>query len=179
MSESELIQKLKCGGNLTKAITDAITILDAYFANKENAIVNGSIVNLGKKTYIDGYDDSSNSYKYIVFVLVIYAGSFMALMVKYFWKSHEGKNYENLYDEFVKRDSFKEKLANNEVNTYDLKRQKNNRNSPHTQVINQNIVEIFLLPRSIILHYVPVPKYFQTYVTLGKWKISKFLFQIF
>ena len=32
------------------------------------------------------YDDSTNSYKYIVFVLVVYAVSFLALMIKYFWR---------------------------------------------------------------------------------------------
>ena len=62
-----------------------------------------------KRYFFRYYDDSSNSYKYIIFVLVIYAVSFMGLMVKYFWNSHESKRYENLYDEFVKRDDFREK----------------------------------------------------------------------
>lgn len=53
------------------------------------------------------YDDSANSYKYIVFVLVIYAVSFLALMVKYFWNAREGRHFDGLYDEFVTRDSFK------------------------------------------------------------------------
>ena len=53
------------------------------------------------------YDDSANSYKYIVFVLVIYAVSFLALMVKYFWNAREGRHFDHLYDEFVTRDSFK------------------------------------------------------------------------
>lgn len=57
------------------------------------------------------YDDSSNSYKYIVFILVIYAVSFISLMFKYFWKSREGKQYEQLYDEFVKRDGFKKRAS--------------------------------------------------------------------
>ncbi len=57
--------------------------------------------------FLGYYDDSANSYKYIIFVLVIYAVSFMALMMKYFWKSHEGKRFENLYEEYVKRDGFR------------------------------------------------------------------------
>ena len=64
-----------------------------------------------KKEDEDGYyDDSSNSYKYIVFVLVVYAVSFLSLMVKYFWRSHESKKFDNLYEEFVKRDSFRGKM---------------------------------------------------------------------
>ena len=62
------------------------------------------------------YDDSSNSYKYIIFVLVIYAVSFMGLMVKYFWRSQRRLQdglvrEENLYDEFVKRDSFRGRMV--------------------------------------------------------------------
>lgn len=60
------------------------------------------------------YDDSPNSYKYIVFVLVVYAVSFMSLMVKYFWRTQHAdgrggytSREENLYEEFVKRDSFR------------------------------------------------------------------------
>lgn len=69
----------------------------------------------GNQTVVYGsgegyYDDSSNSYKYIVFVLVVYAVSFMSLMVKYFWRSHESKKFENLYEDFVKRDSFRGKM---------------------------------------------------------------------
>lgn len=56
------------------------------------------------------YDDSGNSYKYILFVLVVYAGSFLALMLKYFRKSDNKDDGDNLYEEFVKRDSFRTKL---------------------------------------------------------------------
>ena len=61
----------------------------------------------------DHYDDSKNSYKYVVFVLVVYAVSFMALMVKYFRKSTHDRprDADFLYNEFVKRDTFREKDA--------------------------------------------------------------------
>jgi len=52
------------------------------------------------------YDDSANSYQYIIFVLVVYAVSFLAIMVKYFRHSGEGNKEENLYEEFVKRERF-------------------------------------------------------------------------
>lgn len=57
------------------------------------------------------FDDSSNSYQYILFVLVIYAISFLSLMIKYFFRSgdEDKTRMDNLYDEFVKRDSFKAK----------------------------------------------------------------------
>ena len=80
------------------------TFLDEYWRNRT------------LQTTQDIYDDSSNSYKYIVFVLIVYAVSFMALMVKYFHKSTTSTalvtggiitKEENLYDEFVKRDSFR------------------------------------------------------------------------
>ena len=44
------------------------------------------------------YDDSANSYKYIVFILIIYAVSFLSLMVKYFW-SGKARRYDELYDQ--------------------------------------------------------------------------------
>ena len=55
------------------------------------------------------YDDSSNSYKYIIFVLVVYAVSFMALMVKYFRKSRQDSQTRDdfLYNEFIKRETFR------------------------------------------------------------------------
>ena len=46
------------------------------------------------------YDDSANSYKYIVFILIIYAVSFLSLMVKYFW-SGKARRYDELYDQVV------------------------------------------------------------------------------
>lgn len=76
----------------------------AIAADAAVRVTNHDLRRAGNNYY---YDDSANSYKYIIFVLVIYAVSFMALMVKYFWKSHEGKKYENLYEEYVKRDGFK------------------------------------------------------------------------
>lgn len=55
------------------------------------------------------YDDSSNSYKYIIFVLVVYAVSFMSLMVKYFRKSRQDSQTRDdfLYNEFIKRETFR------------------------------------------------------------------------
>ena len=46
------------------------------------------------------YDDSANSYKYIVFILIIYAVSFLSLMVKYFW-SGKARRYDELYDQVM------------------------------------------------------------------------------
>ena len=46
------------------------------------------------------YDDSANSYKYIVFILIIYAVSFLSLMVKYFW-SGKARRYDELYDQVL------------------------------------------------------------------------------
>ena len=48
------------------------------------------------------FDDSANSYKYIVFILIIYAVSFLSLMVKYFW-SGKARRYDELYDQVLSR----------------------------------------------------------------------------
>ncbi len=54
------------------------------------------------------YDDRENDYQYVVFILIIYALSFVTLMVKYFWSSQSHRQYSELYDEFVRRDGFRD-----------------------------------------------------------------------
>ena len=44
------------------------------------------------------FADSAISYKYIVFILIIYGVSFLSLMVKYFW-SGKARHHDELYDQ--------------------------------------------------------------------------------
>ena len=58
----------------------------------------------------EGYVDSNdNAYLYILFVLMFYAFSIVVLMVKYIRKEREGSKLEFYYNEFVKRDWYKDK----------------------------------------------------------------------
>lgn len=54
-------------------------------------------------------DDSSDAYMYILFVLTFYAFSIVVLMVKYIRREREGAKLEFYYNEFVKRDWYKDK----------------------------------------------------------------------
>ena len=54
-------------------------------------------------------DDNGNAYMYILFVLTFYAFSIVVLMVKYIRKEREGSKLEFYYNEFVKRDWYKDK----------------------------------------------------------------------
>ena len=54
-------------------------------------------------------DDSSSAYLYIVFVLMFYAFSIVVLMVKYIRREREGSKLEYYYNEFVKREWYKDK----------------------------------------------------------------------
>lgn len=54
-------------------------------------------------------DDSSNAYMYILFVLTFYAFSIVVLMVKYIRREREGSKLEFYYNEFVKREWYKDK----------------------------------------------------------------------
>lgn len=56
------------------------------------------------------YDDSSNAFLYIVFVLMFYACSIVILMIKYIRREREGVKLEYYYDEFVKREAFQYRL---------------------------------------------------------------------
>ena len=55
------------------------------------------------------YDDKSNAWMYILFVLTFYAFSIVVLMVKYIRREREGAKLEFYYNEFVKRDWYKDK----------------------------------------------------------------------
>jgi hypothetical protein len=55
------------------------------------------------------YDDSSNAYLYILFVLTFYAFSIIVLMIKYIRREREGSKLEFYYNEFVKREWYKDK----------------------------------------------------------------------
>ena len=54
-------------------------------------------------------DSNDNAYLYILFVLMFYAFSIVVLMVKYIRKEREGSKLEFYYNEFVKRDWYKDK----------------------------------------------------------------------
>lgn len=54
-------------------------------------------------------EDSGNAYMYILFVLTFYAFSIVVLMVKYIRREREGSKLEFYYNEFVKRDWYKDK----------------------------------------------------------------------
>ena len=53
--------------------------------------------------------DNSNAWLYILFVLLFYAFSIVVLMVKYIRREREGSKLEFYYNEFVKRDWYKDK----------------------------------------------------------------------
>ena len=56
-----------------------------------------------------GHVDNSNAWLYILFVLMFYAFSIVVLMVKYIRREREGSKLDYYYDEFVKRDWYKDK----------------------------------------------------------------------
>lgn len=66
-------------------------------------------LNEEKSTETVGHDDSGNAYLYILFVLTFYACSIVVLMVKYIRREREGSKLEYYYNEFVKRDWYKDK----------------------------------------------------------------------
>lgn len=55
------------------------------------------------------YNDSANAWMYILFVLMFYAFSIVILMIKYIRREREGSKLEYYYNEFVKRDWYKDK----------------------------------------------------------------------
>ena len=55
------------------------------------------------------YEDNSNAYIYILFVLTFYALSIIVLMVKYIRTENEGNKLEFYYNEFIKREWYKDK----------------------------------------------------------------------
>lgn len=78
---------------------------------------------------VDGYyDDDSNAWMYILFVLTFYAFSIVVLMVKYIKREREGSKLEFYYNEFVKRDWYKDK------NLYDNKGRRIRYNEDGTKV---------------------------------------------
>ncbi len=60
-------------------------------------------------------DDNGNAWMYILFVLMFYAFSIVVLMVKYIRREREGAKLEYYYNEFVKRDWYRDK------NMYDVR----------------------------------------------------------
>ena len=61
------------------------------------------------KPETENFDDSGNAYMYILFVLTFYAFSIIILMVKYIRREREGSKLEFYYNEFVKRDWYKDR----------------------------------------------------------------------
>ena len=59
--------------------------------------------------YNTRHQDNGNAYMYILFVLTFYAFSILVLMVKYIKREREGSKLEYYYQEFVKRDWYKDK----------------------------------------------------------------------
>ena len=53
--------------------------------------------------------DSTNALYYILFVLMFYAFSIVVLMIKYIRREREGSKLEYYYNEFVKREWYKDK----------------------------------------------------------------------
>ena len=65
------------------------------------------LTKLDDKNGID--EGNSGAYKYILFVLAIYSFSILILMIKYIKREREGSKLEFYYQEFVKRDWYKDK----------------------------------------------------------------------
>lgn len=57
----------------------------------------------------DAFDHRSGAWMYILFVLTFYAFSIVILMIKYIRREREGAKLEYYYNEFVKRDWYKDK----------------------------------------------------------------------
>ncbi len=55
------------------------------------------------------YNESENAWMYILFVLMFYAFSIVVLMVKYIRREREGAKLEYYYNEFVKREWYRDK----------------------------------------------------------------------